>query len=76
MLAEVVQPAGALSVVKADPDDNRILECAVAGQAALIVTYDRHLLQLKRHELIGIVHPQDLLHLGLAAPPQEQAADD
>ena len=32
-----------LDVVKADPDDNRILECAVAAGSDVIVTGDAHL---------------------------------
>ena len=35
-----------VDVVKADPDDNRILECAVAGGSAVIVIGPAHLLQL------------------------------
>jgi putative PIN family toxin of toxin-antitoxin system len=65
MVAEVVEPTITLNVVQEDPDDNRILECARAGQAALVVTYDKHLLRLKRYELVGIIHPRDLLHFGL-----------
>ena len=68
MIAEVVEPALTLAVVEDDPDDNRILECALAGRAALVVTYDRHLLRLRRYDLIGIVHPNDLLHCGLGRP--------
>lgn len=34
---ETVQP-----VVTADPDDDQILACAVAGQADFLVTYDPH----------------------------------
>jgi predicted nucleic acid-binding protein len=42
-------------VIKADPDDDRILECAVAGGADLIVSGDHHLTRLKNFEGIGIV---------------------
>lgn len=38
-----------------DPDDNRILECAVEGRADLIVSHDRHLLSLKEYKRIPIV---------------------
>jgi putative PIN family toxin of toxin-antitoxin system len=67
LIAEVVEPATTLTSVADDPDDNRILECAQAGQAALIVTCDRHLLRLKRFATIGIIHPRDLLHFGLGS---------
>ena len=46
-LAEVVHPTERLRLVTAKDDDDRILECAVAGQADVLVTGDkRHLLPL------------------------------
>lgn len=65
LVAEVVEPTITLNVVEDDPDDNRILECASAGGANLIVTYDKHLLRIGQYELIGIAHPRDLLRFGL-----------
>lgn len=41
-----VFPAERLDVVTADPDDNRVLECAVAADSEVIVSGDTHLLQL------------------------------
>lgn len=41
-----VLPAERLDVVTADPDDNRVLECAVAADSEVIVSGDTHLLQL------------------------------
>jgi uncharacterized protein len=38
-----------------DPDDNRILECALAGHADFIVSGDRHLLDMKSFRGIGIL---------------------
>lgn len=38
-----------------DPDDNRILECAVAGQADYIVSGDHHLLDMRQFEGIPIL---------------------
>lgn len=35
-----------MPVVAADPDDEVVLACAVAGQATHLVTYDPHLLNL------------------------------
>ena len=45
-LATTVQPRQTLKIMKDDPD-NRILECAVAGRADVIVTGDRALLDLQ-----------------------------
>lgn len=58
--AEVVRPAERL-VILGDEADNRILECAVAGEADLIVSGDRDLLALKQYQGIGIVRPADFL---------------
>ena len=58
-VAEVVVPLTELSVVTADPDDNRILECAVAGKANLIVSNDHHLLDLKAYQNIPVIAGPD-----------------
>ena len=55
----VIAPRTVLSVVSADPDDNRILECAVAGKADIIVSNDHHLLDLKICAGIPIVAEPD-----------------
>jgi putative PIN family toxin of toxin-antitoxin system len=66
-LAEIVAPSFTLNVVSDDEDDNRIIECAVAGEAGLIVTFDKDLLRLKSYELVGIVTPRQLTFYGLDA---------
>jgi uncharacterized protein len=52
--AEWVRPAACLKVA-ADEEDNRILECALAGRADIIVTGDKALLELGSFEGIDIV---------------------
>ncbi len=59
--AEIITPTIVLEVIADDPDDDRILECAVAGRADLIVSGDRHLTRLKAHQGIGIARPADFL---------------
>jgi putative PIN family toxin of toxin-antitoxin system len=59
-LATVVAPKRRLRVVK-DDADNRILECAVTGRAAAIVTGDKALLALKLYESIRILTLRDYL---------------
>lgn len=49
-----------ISIVTRDPDDNKILECALAGKADLIVTLDQDLIKLKNFRGIGIIHPKTL----------------
>lgn len=53
--ASVFDPDFVLNAVPSDPDDNRVLECAVAGKADFIVSGDRHLLQLYSYEGIAIL---------------------
>ena len=50
-----VQPQVRLSVIEADPDDDRVLECALAGEVDFIVSGDKHLLSLERYKRIPIV---------------------
>ncbi len=61
--SEVVNPAIKLDVIKSDPDDNKILECAVACEASYIVSGDRHLLELKEYSGIKIITPKAALEL-------------
>lgn len=54
-VAQMVKPDLVLDVVKDDPDDNRVLECAWAGRADYVVSGDRHLLGLASYEGILII---------------------
>ena len=63
-VAMVVVPATTVNVIKGDPDDNRVLECAVEAGADFIVSGDtRHLLPLREHDGIPIVSPAGLSDL-------------
>jgi predicted nucleic acid-binding protein len=53
-------------VIKDDPDDNRVLECAVSAGSAYIVTGDKHLLRLGVYDSIRILRVSDFLALTLA----------
>ena len=69
-VAELVTPDITLDVIPNDPDDNRILECAVAGHANLIVSGDRDLRQLRDYDNILIVVPRDFMRmLGIPETP-------
>lgn len=59
--SQIVRPTEKIRAIKDDPD-NRILECAVAAQADLIVTGDKHLLKLKGFRGIGIARVAGLLY--------------
>lgn len=45
-LVRLVEPADVPRVIPADPDDDHVLACAIAARAELIVSGDRHLLDL------------------------------
>jgi len=58
---EIIIPRVTLDVIGNDPDDNRILECAVEGKADVIVSGDHHLRDLKSYQGIPVVRPIDFL---------------
>jgi putative PIN family toxin of toxin-antitoxin system len=39
---ELIVPYYNWNLIEADPDDNKFVDCAVAGQADFIVTHDKH----------------------------------
>lgn len=59
-ISQLVSVTEKLSVVARDPKDNKILECAVCGNADLIVSADQDLIALKTFRGIAIVHPKTL----------------
>jgi putative PIN family toxin of toxin-antitoxin system len=59
-LGELVEPSETVSVL-ADEPDNRILECALAARAELIVTGDRAMLAKGEFDAIRIVSLSDYL---------------
>jgi putative PIN family toxin of toxin-antitoxin system len=63
LVSEIVEPQERVSAVPYGPD-NRILECAIAGNAALIVSGDKkHLQPLQEYRGILIVGPNEFLSI-------------
>jgi len=58
-----VDPSQELRVIGSDPADNCYLECATAADASIIVSGDRHLLELAQYEGIQILSPTGFLAL-------------
>jgi putative PIN family toxin of toxin-antitoxin system len=59
-VGKVVQPKSKLTVLRDEPD-NRILECAIAGRADVIVTGDQAMLALGKYKDVSIVTLKDFL---------------
>jgi putative PIN family toxin of toxin-antitoxin system len=59
--AEIIVPQEKLSIVKQDPDDDKVIECAVEGKSNFIITQDKHLLKMKSYKQIRIITPQEFL---------------
>lgn len=57
--AEFVIPEEDIAVVDDDPDDDKFLEVAVAGNVDYLVSGDRHLLDLNSSRGIDIVTPRE-----------------
>jgi uncharacterized protein len=60
-ITAVVEPSETVEIVRADPDDERVLEAAYAFGADLIVSGDRHLLDLGAWSEIGIISPAEFM---------------
>src|SRR6266516_2624153 len=54
-VAKHVDPKLRLDVVPDDPDDNRVVECAVEAGSEAIITNDKDLLRMKRYHRIKIM---------------------
>ena len=60
-IGELIIPQMTVKAVPDDPDDDRILECALSANAHFLVTGDRHLLTLSRYKSISIVTPRQFI---------------
>jgi uncharacterized protein len=60
---ELVTPMATPRVIADDADDDHVVAAAVAAEADLIVSGDRHLLGLESYQGIRVVNPADALRL-------------
>ncbi|OKH38950.1 putative toxin-antitoxin system toxin component, PIN family [[Phormidium ambiguum] IAM M-71] len=61
--SRLVEISTTLKAVAEDPDDDMVVECAVVGSAAYIVTGDKHLLALGKYGEIEIVKASEFIGL-------------
>ena len=48
-----------INAVKEDPDDDKIIECAIESNSEYILTYDNHLLKIKEYKGVKILRPEE-----------------
>ena len=58
---EMVTPSRRLKVIQEDPADNKFLECAIEARAEYIISADKHLRNLRKHEGVRIVSSDSFL---------------
>jgi len=59
--AKKVSPGEKVRIIKDDPEDNKFLECALAGKADFIISGDHHLLSLRKFRGISILNSKEAL---------------
>ena len=57
-IVETIQEPKIVPVIPRDPDDDKIVACAVAARVRWIISGDDHLLGLGQYKAIRIVTPQ------------------
>lgn len=60
---EHVDPKQRIDIVKDDPTDNRIVECAAASGSDYLVSGDKHLLKVGQYRGIRIVPPAEFVEI-------------
>lgn len=66
---DFVTPTQVVQIVTDDPDDDRVIECALASHSTFIVTGDKHLLALGTYAGIRIIKVAEFLPL-VPKPPE------
>ena len=62
-VANVISTKSKFEIIKDDPDDNMLLECALDSKADFIISGDKHLLKLKEFKDIKIIKAKNFLKL-------------
>ena len=61
LLFKIVRPKQTISIILEDPEDNRVLECALEAEADYVVSGNHHLLSFGEFRGIKIVKAVELL---------------
>ena len=62
-MSTIVDPKERFNIIKEDPEDNVVIECAVEGKVDYIVSQDDHLLKLKEFRSIRILTPKEMIEI-------------
>ena len=62
-LCTIVKPRKSINFILDDPDDNKILGCAVAADADIIISGDSHLLSIGSYKGIKILSPRQFISI-------------
>jgi len=58
-VGSLVETEMKVNVIKADPSDNKFLECAITVDADYLISRDPHVLEIKEFRGIKIISPED-----------------
>lgn len=61
IFGEFVATRGISENICEDPDDNKFIECAIASQSKLIISGDKHLLNISGYKDIEILRPREFV---------------
>jgi len=62
-ISEICYPDIKLNIVKDDPDDNKIIECAIESDSKYIISGDHHLLDLGKYKNIKIIKVSEFIEM-------------
>ena len=62
LTSEIIETTTHCKIVKNDPADDRVLECALDSEADYLATYDHHLLSLGKIGHAKIAKPEQILN--------------
>jgi len=63
LILKIVSPKQAIDIIREDPSDNMVLECALEAEADYIVSGDHHLLNVGEFREVKIVTAAELLKI-------------
>lgn len=61
--SKIIRPEKEVDIVRKDPKDNKIIECALGAKAPFIISGDKHLLEIKEYRGIRIISPKEFLSI-------------